>query len=81
MEEWIFEHEGSTILVRNGKTVELLINGVCQDSVKGICLKAELNGTLPSGRKVKARLGGVLEVECTLSVDGEILRPTASPVR
>lgn len=81
MEEWVYEFEGNTILVRNAKVVELIINDNVQDSIKGIRLKAELNGTLPSGQSVKASLGGFAEVECTLSVDDVVLTPIASPVR
>ena len=81
MEEWVYEFEGNTILVRNAKVVELLINGEVQDSVKGIRLKAELNGTLPSGKSVKATLGGLVEVDCTLSVDDVVIEPASTPVR
>ena len=81
MEEWVYEFEGNTILVRNAKVVELVINGDVQDSIKGIRLKAELNGTLPSGKAVRATLGGFAEVECSLYVDDVVLTPTTVPKR
>lgn len=81
MEEWAYEFDGNTIIVRNGKVVELVINGEVQDSIKGIRLKAELNGTLPSGNSVKATLGGLVEVDCTLSVDDVVIAPVSTPVR
>lgn len=81
MEEWVYEFEGNSVLVRNAKVVELIINGETQDSVKGIRLKAELKGTLPSGQVVKATLGGFAEVKCTLSVDGAVIAPVKTPIR
>ena len=81
MEEWVYEFEGNTILVRNAKVVELVINGDVQDSIKGIRLKAELHGILPSGEAVKATLGGFVEVKCSLCVDDVILTPTTAPIR
>ncbi len=81
MEEWVYEFDGNVILVRNGKEVELLVNGEVQTRIKGIHLKAELNGTLPSGNSVKATLGGFIEVDCTLSVDNVVIAPIAVPVR
>lgn len=81
MEEWVYEFEGNSIIVRNGKVVELLINGEVQDSIKGVHLKVELIGTLPSGNNVRATLGGLIDVDCTLSVDDVVITPTTAPIR
>jgi len=69
MEEWVYEFNDNLIQVRNGKVVELLVNGAVQDNITGVHLKAELKGVLPSGQVIKATLSGLIEVDCTLSVD------------
>lgn len=67
---WNYLYNADRICVKNSlDSAELYINDQLQDRKTGISLQTELSGKLPSGESVKANLGGVLVMECTLFVD------------
>ena len=72
---WIYKYRGNTIVVKNERAVELLVNNQVQDRKTGIFLKADLTGKLDSGEKIKASLGGLVDVECSLFIDNVLQVP------
>lgn len=72
---WTYKYGQNTIVVKNEKATELYVNGELQDRKTGLSLKANLNGKLQSGEEIKASLGGVFDVECSLFVDNVLQTP------
>ena len=71
-----YEYDSNKIVVKNGfDGTELIVNDRVQDRKNGIHLSADLYGKLPDGKKVKASIGGVWSVKCSLFVDHELLDP------
>lgn len=70
MKTWKYTFNNETIEVENSlSSCRLLINGTQADKKEGLMYEAELLGTLSSGEKVKARLGGMLEISCALYIN------------
>ena len=75
-DKWEFEYEDNKIVVRNNfDTCQLLVNGKVQDAKNGLTLSANLEGALPDGKKVKATVGGLFSVKCSVFVNHEMLKP------
>lgn len=72
---WTYKYKNHIIVVKNEKTTELYVDDNLLDSISGVHLKIELNGKLDSGEEIKARLGGLIDVECLLSIDNVIQDP------
>lgn len=72
---WTYKYGESTIIVKNEKVVQLLVDGEVQDEKKGISLKAVLTGKLKSGQEIRATLGGVVDVKCNLLIDDVLQEP------
>lgn len=72
---WIYTFNGNTIVVKNERAVELLVNDQVQDRKTGLSLKADLSGKLASGEVIKASLGGLIDVECNLFIDNVLQTP------
>lgn len=73
---WSYKFEENTIRVVNSADgSELYINDKLQDKKNGLSLKDDLQGKLPGGQEVKASLGGVLTMRCSLFVDNVEQKP------
>lgn len=75
-DEWEYDYDGNKIVVKNSwDGTKLIVNDKLQDCKNGITMSADLRGKLPDGKKIKASLGGVWNVKCSLFVDHELLEP------
>ena len=73
-DKWKYECEGNHIMVRNRfDACELVINGKVQDAKNGLSLSTILTGKLPDGKSVKATVGGLWNMKCSVFVDHEML--------
>jgi len=78
MKTWKYIYNGETISVENKvMSCKLFINDKLADKKDGLECDAELLGKLNHGEKVRAVLGGVLEVQCKLYIDDVIQTPVA----
>lgn len=76
MKSWKYEYNHESIVVENSvSTCKLFINGSLADKRDGLMCEAELFGTLEHGETVKAHLGGLLEVSCSVHVNNMLLHP------
>lgn len=73
--EWVYKYNNWSIIVKNGKAVELYVDGQLQDRKTGIRLSADLHGCLPTGEEIKASIGGLVDVECSLFVNNALQTP------
>ena len=55
-------------------SIELIVDGKVQDAKNGVVLSADLYGKLPDGKSIKASVGGVFSVQCSVFVDYEQLK-------
>lgn len=75
-DKWDYEYDGHKITVKNSlECCQLLVDGKVQDAHNGISLSATLTGKLPDGKPIKASLGGIWTMKCSLFVDHELLKP------
>ena len=72
---WQYKFGKHTITVKNGKATELYVDDKLQDRKTGISMNAVLTGKLETGEAIKASLGGLLKVECSLFVDNVLQKP------
>lgn len=73
---WTYKYGDNTIVVKNTAAEEALyVNDQLQDKKNGIALRSDLTGKLKTGEEIKASLGGMLSVECTLFVDNVLQEP------
>lgn len=79
MKSWHYKYGENEIEVRNGTAEELYVNGNLQDRKTGITMRSELTGKLPTGEPIKASLGGVFTMQCSLFVDHVFQTPIPNP--
>ena len=78
-DKWEYEYDGNKIVVRNTlDTCELLVNGKVQDAHNGISISTDLHGKLPDGQKIKATVGGLWHMKCSVFVDFQMIEPVAN---
>ena len=76
MKTWKYIYGSDTIQVANRSHVaELIVNGEVQDRRRGLTVTMPLTGKLQSGEEIKADLGGVFVMQCTLFVDNKLQEP------
>jgi len=73
---WTYKYGDNTIeVVNRASGEELRVNGELQDKQTGISDRSKLWGKLPTGEEIKASLGGVLTIECSLFIDNKLQTP------
>jgi len=75
--EWAYTYGENRIVVIAGLSEELYINDELVDKKSGIKLKAELEGQLKTGEKVKVSISGGMTAKCELFVGNVLLEPIA----
>lgn len=78
MKSWKYKYDANEIEVRNGSALELYVNGELQDVKYGVSDNADLFGKLESGETIKASVGGILKVKCSLFIDNALQNPVKS---
>jgi len=74
--KWKYIVDDNIINVSNSiNGSELYINGKLQDKKNGLTLQDNLAGKLPNGFDVKASLGGIFTMQCTLFVNNVLQEP------
>lgn len=74
-DKWDYEYEGYKITVRNKFDVcQLLVDGKVQDAHNGLTLSTNLTGKLPNGKQIKATVGGLWVMKCSVFVEHELLK-------
>ncbi len=74
--KWTYTYNGTEIVVTNGiDGTGLFVNGELQDEKNGLSLSTDLEGKLPTGEKVKASLGGMFTLKCSLFIDNKLQEP------
>ena len=72
---WKYDYNKNTIVVKNDTDTELYINDQLQDRKSGIRLSVDLTGHLDTGEKVKASVGGIFGMTCSLFIDDKLIDP------
>ena len=74
---WKYDYKNNHIEVINDSDTDLIINDQLQDRKSGIRFSVELSGHLDSGEIVKASIGGVFGMKCSLFIDDKLIEPVA----
>ena len=74
---WTYKYGDDTIVVKNMTAAELYVNDQLQDRKAGINVSASLTGKLPGGQEIKASLGGIFKIGCSLFIDNELQTPVS----
>lgn len=73
---WLYKRGNDEIAVTNKlESTDLTVNNKVQDRKNGIMLTADLSGKTTDGKEIRASVGGVFTVECSLFVDNELQTP------
>lgn len=73
---WKYQYGENSISVNSALAgSELRVNGQLQDRKNGFSLSTELSGKLPDGKEIKASVGGIMTVQCSLFVEHVLQKP------
>lgn len=73
---WMYKHGEDEIAVTNKlESTDLTVNNKVQDRKNGIMLTADLKGKTTAGKEIRASVGGLFTVDCSLFIDNELQTP------
>ncbi|MCL2603433.1 MAG: hypothetical protein FWD90_03030 [Defluviitaleaceae bacterium] len=79
MKRWSYQHENNVIEVtyKQSGGSELIVNGDVQDNCSDIYSTSDhrLRGKLINGEEIKATIGGIFRIKCSLYVNHKLLNP------
>ncbi len=74
MKQWKLKYKNSKIeVVKESRREILYINGKVHDDRFGIIKNISLYGKLPSGENVKVKIDDILDSECKVFIDNELI--------
>ena len=74
--KWIYNYNQNIIIVDNTSSItKLFVNGVINDECRGLQTIVTLQGKLDTGEVVKATLGGIFIIGCSLFIDNKLQTP------